>query len=257
MYCVYLTEYLGDRLPRYYVGSSSLDKIHSGYKGSVSSKEFEEIWNEEISKNPKLFITTIISNHETRLEALEEELKYQLEHDVVNRKDYINKSLARINGFFGMDVSGKNNPMYGTNRTGEKHSGGSNISKALKQFYATERGESKKKIMSENMSGDSNPMRGKEHTEEYKNKMSSRMSGENNPMYGKKHDAHAIEKMRLSKLGENNPSCKLRKTYLANDIVVENANKFCIDNGLSYTNFIKYADSGKIYKGFLITRIVK
>lgn len=257
MYCVYLTEYHGNKLPRYYVGSSSVNNVESGYKGSVSSKEFGSIWKDELLNNSHLFVTRILSTHNSRKEALEEELRYQIENDVVNSVDYINKSLCRINGFFGMNVSGENNPMYGKVRCGETHYGGDNISNSLKRFYETERGKNKRRQMSTVMLGESNPMYGKEHDDEYKTKMKMRMAGEKNPMYGKRHSDDAKEKMRKSKLGENNPACKLRKKYLANDTIVENANQFCADNGLSYTNFIKYADSGKVYKGFLITRIMK
>ena len=32
---------------------------------------------------------------------------------MVKNNDYMNESFAKINGFFGRDVSGKNNPMHG------------------------------------------------------------------------------------------------------------------------------------------------
>jgi hypothetical protein len=35
---VYRTEYFGSKLPKYYIGSSSVAKVESGYKGSVCSK---------------------------------------------------------------------------------------------------------------------------------------------------------------------------------------------------------------------------
>ena len=80
MYCVYLTTYIGDKLPKYYVGSSSLLKIQNGYKGSVSSKEWKHIWNFEIKEHPELFSVAVVSKHNTRVEALNAELQYQLKH---------------------------------------------------------------------------------------------------------------------------------------------------------------------------------
>jgi hypothetical protein len=255
MYCVYLTKYNGNKMPKYYVGSSSLKSIEKGYKGSVRSKKYREIWNQELKNNPNLFEIEIISLHENRKEALQKELEYQIENNVVKNENYINSSLARVNGYFGMDVSGNLNPMYGTKRKGEKHNGGENISSSLKQFYATEKGKKSLETKSQKIKGQNNPMYGKKHTEEYKLKMSERMSGKNNPMYGKKHTEEVKRKHSEKMKGENNPACKMRKKYLANDILVENARKFCEENNLTYTNFISYADSGKKYKGFIIQRL--
>ena len=210
MYCVYLTTYSGDKIPKYYIGSSSLSKIKSGYKGSVSSKEWKLLWDSEIKFHPELFDVIIISEHFTRLDALQSELQYQLKYNVVESKDYINKSLAQPNGFFGMDVSGKNNPMW------QKH-----------------------------------------HSDEFKIKQSNRMMGENNPMFGKKHSEETKNKLSERMMGENNPSCKLRKKYEVNGIIIDNAKLFCEENELAYTNFIKYADTGKKYKGYIIKRIMK
>lgn len=151
-YCVYLTEYKGTLLPSYYVGSSSVDRVESGYRGSVKSKQYKDIWESELISNSDMFVTSILSYHQTRKDALECELQYQLQHDVVRNPLYINKSLASPNGYFGMDVSGENNPMYGTTREGEKHKGGENISNALKELYKTEWGQIKKNQSSELMS---------------------------------------------------------------------------------------------------------
>ena len=48
MYCVYLTTYFGAKLPMFYIGSSTVSRVNSGYRGSVSSKSYKEIWNNEI-----------------------------------------------------------------------------------------------------------------------------------------------------------------------------------------------------------------
>ena len=112
IYCTYLTSYLGNKLPQFYIGSSSIDKIENGYHGSVKSKKYQKIWNDEIQHNQHLFKTKIISIHNSRHEALLKEKDLQVKLNAVKSPMYINESLAQINGFFGRDVSGKNNPAY-------------------------------------------------------------------------------------------------------------------------------------------------
>lgn len=119
MYVTYRTTYLGDKMPKYYLGSSNEKRIHNGYIGSVSSKKYRDIWNKELIENPHLFSIEILTKHSTRQEAIEMEQKLQVENDVVNSIFYINESIARKNGFFGRDVSGSNNPMF--NKRGENN----------------------------------------------------------------------------------------------------------------------------------------
>jgi hypothetical protein len=186
MYCVYITTYDGDKLPKYYVGSSSIEKVNNGYKGSVSSIEWKKIWNDEIINNPNYFKTKIISEHSTRKDALFAELEYQKKNEVVDSLEWVNKSFAQPNGFFGMDVSNEKNPMYGVNRTGEKHQGGENISKALRYLFDnTEKGLQMRKDRSENAKKNnpaSNPETMKIIKETWKK--TKRGIGENNGMFG-------------------------------------------------------------------------
>ena len=116
MYCVYITTYLGNKLPPKYIGSSSVNKIENGYKGSVSSAEYKNIWLNEIRHNPHLFETEIVYRNDDRKKCLEKELELQIELNVVKSEKWINKSLAKSTGFFGMNVKGENNPMYGKSR---------------------------------------------------------------------------------------------------------------------------------------------
>lgn len=131
-YCVYITTYYGELLPKYYIGSTTVKKIESGkYFGSVSSKKWKSIFKDELLNNSQLFSVKIYSYHSTRKIALEEELKIQIENNVVKSKDYMNESLALINGMFGRDVTGKNNPMFGKKRedSSKRMSGENNIAK--------------------------------------------------------------------------------------------------------------------------------
>lgn len=186
MYCVYVTTYLGDKMPSKYVGSTSIKRILGGYRGSVSSKEFSSVWNLELQENPNLFVTEIVSKHDTRENALREELKFQIDNGVVSSDDWINKSLSIPNGFFGMDVSGSKNPMYGKTRKGEKHKGGENISAALHRFFKSEKSENhrlqSKKRMSQN-----NPSKRIDVLEKSKEKWvaNNRNVGNKNGMFGK------------------------------------------------------------------------
>lgn len=111
-YCVYLTVYYGNKMPMYYIGSSSVDKVQQGYRGSVASIKYRDIWVEEIANNPNLFKTFIVKQFTDRKDATDYEHSVQRKLDVIRSPMYINQSYATIHGFCGMDVSGKNNPNY-------------------------------------------------------------------------------------------------------------------------------------------------
>lgn len=99
MYCVYLTTYKGNKLPPFYIGSTSIKNIENGYFGSVSSKLYKQTWNLEIKQNPHLFKITIISRHTSRADALSKELSFHKKLNVVDSQMYTNRSYACINGF--------------------------------------------------------------------------------------------------------------------------------------------------------------
>lgn len=94
-YCVYLTIYRGNKLPPFYIGSSSLELVERGYRGSVKSKEYEKTWRRETLENPHLFETKIIKVTRTRQEALSYEHRVQSALGVTTNPLYTNKSLAR------------------------------------------------------------------------------------------------------------------------------------------------------------------
>lgn len=123
MFVVYLTMYMGDKLPRWYIGSSSKERVLSGYTGSVTSKKWSNIYYNELKENRHLFKTRILSSHETRDEAVIEEHRLQRMHKVVTNILYFNESYATKNGCFTMDKTGELNPMFGQ---GEKVKGKKN-----------------------------------------------------------------------------------------------------------------------------------
>jgi hypothetical protein len=120
-YCVYIINYAGNKLPSKnnatetpsnYIGSSTLDKIQKGYMGSVKSKNYKNIWKSELKNNPNLFSVQIISYHDTRPSAIYKELQIQKIFNVVKNPLFVNMSYAAPNGFFGRDVSLQNHPLY-------------------------------------------------------------------------------------------------------------------------------------------------
>jgi hypothetical protein len=106
IYCVYLTIYRGNKLPPFYIGSSTVEKVQKGYHGSVGSKKWKEIYQSELKQNNHLFETNIIEKFETRREATACELEIQIENNVVRSDMFFNESYAKVNGFHGTSTKG-------------------------------------------------------------------------------------------------------------------------------------------------------
>jgi hypothetical protein len=92
IYCTYLTLYSGNKLPPFYIGHTSIQKVENGYHGSVASQLYKPIWDIEQKENPQLFKTVIISKHPTRKEAIDKELKLQTKLNVVKNPLYTNRA---------------------------------------------------------------------------------------------------------------------------------------------------------------------
>ena len=114
MYCVYLTTYFGNKLPMFYIGSSSIKKVQNGYFGSVSSKKYKSAFLKEKKNNPSLFKIQIITTHQTRKDALIKENSLQKQLNVVSSPMYMNQAYATE---FGMPNIGQNNGFYGKKHT--------------------------------------------------------------------------------------------------------------------------------------------
>ena len=100
VYVIYLTEYLGTKLPRWYIGSTFKDNIlKNNYNGSPKSKMWKTIYKEEQINNKHLFKTEIIYECYDREVAIDIERKFQVLANAVERDDYMNKSFA--GGSFG------------------------------------------------------------------------------------------------------------------------------------------------------------
>jgi hypothetical protein len=104
MYCVYITFYKGNKLPPFYIGYVKTEKIQNGYRGSVSSKKYKDIWNLELENNFCLFSTKILKKFKTKEQAQLFEAHIQRLLKVHKNSLYINMS---INGekFYNTEVS--------------------------------------------------------------------------------------------------------------------------------------------------------
>lgn len=187
IYCTYLTAYSGDKLPPLYIGSTSLENIENGYRGSVLSKKYKEIWKSELSNNPHLFETKILTTHSTREEAFEEEMRYQIEHDVVKSPEYINMAIANKKFIFvdHYDPEYRKKQSESHKKLYESKEQRNKISEATKKGMTK---EVRKKI-SESRRIQKNPFFGKSHSQESKNKMSlarKQKTGSKNGSYGRR-----------------------------------------------------------------------
>jgi hypothetical protein len=120
IYRVYLTSYRGNKLPPFYIGSTSQRRLELGYRGSVRSRRYCRLWVEELKNNPHLFKTRWLrAEYKSRSEALAAERRLQLQLNVVRSILYVNQSVAAKNGCFGRDVSKELHPLYGKGHTNE------------------------------------------------------------------------------------------------------------------------------------------
>ncbi len=263
LFCVYLTIYSGNKMPNLYIGSTSIRKIlRNNYRGSVSSKKYKRIWNEELKNNPNKFATFILSTHKTRIDALEKEKEMQIKFNVIKSNLYINMAIAVPNGYFGMDTSKSNNPNYGG--VYSKCCEAISYNKKFKGVSWEERfGILNSYNMKNNLSnknlGSKNPMYNKVNVI-YHNKIITINKNDFNPDIhkfinsgikmsnvqksklsvinkGKKHTKETLIKMSLSKAGSKNPTAK--KVYIDGKI---------FETGLDASIFFNVAKSTITYR---------
>lgn len=174
-YITYLTIYSGDKLPPFYIGSTYLEKhIDDHYHGTVKSKKYKEIYDQELQEHPELFDSCIIGEFNSRQEATFCELYYQKLYNVVESDVFFNMAYATVDGCFGMDVKGELNPFFNKAHSEETLEVQSNLKKGeLNPMFGIKRLKH-----SEQMKGEGNPFFGKKHTEEarLKNSLAKRKS---------------------------------------------------------------------------------
>lgn len=96
MYIIYWTVYYGQKMPRNYIGSTTLEKHQNGYLGSVVSAKWKSIWLSEIKNNRHLFKSHIIEYvGEDHGNALEREEFWQRKYNVITNPLFINLSYTK------------------------------------------------------------------------------------------------------------------------------------------------------------------
>lgn len=104
-HCVYLTVYHGSLLPPFYIGHSTVKRIDNGYRGSVSSKKYKDIWKTEPND---MFSTHVLKRFHSKKEAADYEEKIQRQLDVIKNPLYINMSFCP----YGCRLGYKNSPEH-------------------------------------------------------------------------------------------------------------------------------------------------
>lgn len=166
VYCTYLTIYFGTKLPRRYIGSTTVKRISSGYNGSIKSKKYKEIYIIEQVKNKHLFKTRILKLYLSHEEAIAHELQLHKKYNVVKSNEYMNMALACPNGCFGRSISGSDHPLFG-----KTHSAETRKILSMKQKQNCDNGNTPFIVGHTKSSGENNGFFGKTHSEETKIKM--------------------------------------------------------------------------------------
>lgn len=267
-YCTYVTIYSGNKLPPFYIGSTSTERIENGYRGSVSSKKYKNIWNSELKINPQLFKTVVLTLHDDRKLATERELRFQKQLNVINHPMYINESYADKNFMYGKKKGvsplkgrkmGKRSPESiqaikdGISRNKDKPKSEKYIA-SRKEAGIRARGQKKtpcsderKHNISKAKTGKPSPFKGMKQTDINPNYVP------NKSMLGKKHKLESKIKMSVSRKGKprseshsknhiqavsgknSNTAIKINIYNNKNELMFEchgNFDKLCIENNL-------------------------
>ena len=187
IYCTYLTVYFGSKLPPFYIGSTQVSRIESGYRGTVSSKKYKEIWKSELKQNPHLFKTKILTTHASRKDAICRELDFHKKLSVVRSPMYINMSYASPNGFFGMDQQGIDKPQSMRDKlVGNKNASGNHKSKTDKHKNKISKALIGRTVSEESRKRQSESMRGRKQSPEHIEKKRLAAIGKKRGPYKKK-----------------------------------------------------------------------
>lgn len=235
MFCVYLISYRGNKLPPFYIGSSSVEKIQNGYRGSVKSKAYAKTWKTELTANPHLFKATIISTHDNRKDATLKEHYLQTTLGVIKSPLYVNMAVASIDGFFGMNVSGELNPHFG-----KKHTPGAKIKMSKPKTLTAEQRAVKAELL-RTMNHNRMKQPG------VRDMMREKMSGVNNPQYGKRgadhphyghtHTDETKTKIRDALLGKKKTAEHIKHT--STSYKIQRESDMCVFTGYGLTAFSK------------------
>jgi len=183
MYCVYLTVYTGNKLPPFYIGSTSYRNIEIGYCGSVQSNEYKKIWKLENKINRHLFHVTIVKTFDDRQEAYSYEEYLQRKLDVLNNPLYVNKVIA--NKTFRLSRhSEKSKEKMSRSRKGKSNywlKGKSPWNKGISRSEDTKQKIRETKKKNGSAVGEKNPNYGKSPSTNTRNKISLALKGKKYP----------------------------------------------------------------------------
>lgn len=276
-YCVYLTIYYGNKMPMFYIGSSSLEKVKNGYRGTVSSKAYGKIWKSELKNNPQLFKTMIVSLHSSRKEAFDKEEIIQKKLNVIKNTLYLNKSYANSKFYLT-----QHSP-WTRNKFKERipwNKGKTNIytDHTLHKMSSSKKGrprgptsdETKIKLSGPNPlksnKGEKNGMYNKTHTDDVKSKLSleatERFKGKSyEEMYGIE-KANELKLIRSKNAKGKNSKGENNSRYDKNEYVFYNIDTGIIEKSTRYDFYTKYninkggvcgmINQGSTYKGWKI-----
>ena len=229
-YCTYLTTYTGNKMPMFYIGRSNTRKIALGYRGSVSSKKYKDVWAAELVDNPAAFNTRILTVHDTKQEAAQQEEYFHKKFQVHKNPMYLNQATGA--GSFHTDITGKNNPWFGKGRSGKSNPmyGKTHTEASRKKMSASGKGKHShpktdqfKQSMSARYSGKSykdrfgaaraeeikSKQRGRVRTEEHKQKIRDNSYNTNRPKLSCLHCQKEVSASNLKRW--HNDNCKLFK----------------------------------------------
>lgn len=97
-WAVYLIEYSGEDLPRFYVGFvRTIRLIEEGYHGSLTSQRWAELWHSTWQSNPELFKRTVLITTDEMSEASDIETRILDRYDARHNDLFANMT----NGFGG------------------------------------------------------------------------------------------------------------------------------------------------------------
>lgn len=184
IYCTYLTVYTGNKLPPFYIGSTSVDNINKGYRGSVSSERYKSIWKQELKLHPDLFKTIILTRHETRQEAQDKEIVFHEAFTVARNPMYINMTHANGKFFVSGPPSSETKAKMSAAHTGKKL--GSKSPEAIAKTAAANTGKKRSPETKTKMSA---AQTGKKQSPEHIAKISAAKTGKKREPFSPEHKA--------------------------------------------------------------------
>ena len=240
-YCTYITIYSGNLLPPFYIGSTSVKKMENGYRGSVSSKKFKNIWKEELKNNPHLFKTVILTRHAHRKEATEREFQFQFSLKAPINPLYINEAYAKKEFAYGKKQSKEHVIKRTAHRKGKPgtRTGHTNSPEHRRKLYEANLGkkhseETKQKCRIAN--------EGKTDSPETKKKKSESATGKPKPwLQGRVQSKEIIEKQKKSRAESRSNWSEEKKLE----------NILAIKNGIASSTTQKNHDNNNCRKKFI------